>query len=230
MWNKPIVSLLALAALVCTACLSGPSAPPTARLVPQPTNTPAAGATATSQPPAGAPATDTAVPQGTALSQLVATATAFLGSTAVSGLAGTAAAGLEATALSVLQGTATPRTVVPTPVSPRPTLGTAIIARNETDLTFGIIMLSSVPLQAGHAYQLQVRSRTGKVAFSGSWIISGRTAAGPAVDTGLLDDSTDVAYDILPPPGVIGEWTVTVTLQNKGSGNLSAAIVEVQPG
>jgi hypothetical protein len=220
-----LVIVLALLSLSTTSCMSRSGPPPTVKLIAPPTGA-ASGASAT--PTRGLP-TGSPESQGTGLSQLVATATVLLGSTAVSGMAGTAAVDLQATALSFLQGTATPRTVVPTPAAAElPALG--VVARNETDQAFGIVMLSSVPLQVGHAYQLQVKSSTGPVAFSGSWVVSANTAGGPAVDTGLLDDTADVAYDVVPPAGITGNWTVAVTVQNKGSGNLSAAIVEVQPG
>lgn len=109
---------------------------------------------------------------------------------------------------------------------------TAVVARNQSEGTFAIAMLSAVPLLPGHSYRLLVESGSGVVAFYGQWSTSAVGTDGmPGMNVGLLDASTPATYEIVPPVKVVArDWLYSASVQNKGAGSISLAIVDVTPG
>ncbi len=123
------------------------------------------------------------------------------------------------------QGTITPLSTV---LAPLGATG-VVVASNESGGLFAVALLTSVPLTPGHAYQLVVSSPAGQAAFHGEWSTSAVGADGlPGVKTGLLDGATPARYDIVPPVRAVAkDWVYSASVQNKGDGGISLAIVDV---
>jgi len=117
----------------------------------------------------------------------------------------------------------------PTITSPLSPLATpAIVARQEGS---PLAALTLVKLQPGHQYRLSVTSRSGAVAFSGTWSTSAVGTNGlPGVKTGLLDGKTPASYDIVPPvTKAARDWVYSASASSKVGGDIAVTILDVTP-
>jgi hypothetical protein len=116
----------------------------------------------------------------------------------------------------------------PTIASPLSPLATpAIVARQEGS---PLAALTLVKLQPGHQYRLSVTSRSGAVAFSGTWSTSAVGTDGlPGVKTGLLGGKTPADYDIVPPVTKVAKDWVYSASASSTSGGIAVTILDVTP-
>ena len=108
---------------------------------------------------------------------------------------------------------------VPAPVIVQQAEGTGVLA---------IAALTSVQLEAGRQYALQVTSRAGSVNFYGTY--SGATIfaeGAPGMSVELLDAATPVTYLISRPVATTGTWAFSVSVQNKGEGGIIVSILDI---
>jgi hypothetical protein len=93
---------------------------------------------------------------------------------------------------------------------------------------FAIASLSSISLEAGHQYMLQVTSDAGHASFFGSYSASALGADGqPGVQVESLDGTTPAVYPITPPVADPRNWIYAVSVQNRGSGGIIITIMDV---
>lgn len=104
-----------------------------------------------------------------------------------------------------------------------------IVQQAEGTGMLAIAALSSVQLEAGRRYALQITSRAGTVDFYGTY--SGATIvaeSAPGISVELLDAATPVTYLIITPPvATTGTWTFSVSVQNKGVGGIIVSILDI---
>ena len=112
------------------------------------------------------------------------------------------------------------RPTITSPLSPLATPAIVVVARQEGS---PLAALTLVKLQPGHTYRLSVTSRSGAVAFSGTWSTSAVGTNGlPGVKTGLLDGKTPANYDIVPPvTKVARDWVYSASASSKGGGDIA---------
>ena len=105
------------------------------------------------------------------------------------------------------------------------------IARSEGSGTFATASLTNVSLQAGHRYVLQVTSGAGGMRFHGQYSTSAVGADGmPGIQVELLDGTTPASYPIVPPATPPKRWVCSASVQNRGSGGIIIAILDVTEG
>lgn len=127
-------------------------------------------------------------------------------------------------------GATSPLTATMTPVAEEMKSPSAPVVVQQAEGTggFAIAVLAGVQLEAGRQYALQVTSRAGSVAFHGTH--GGATIIGegaPGVSVELLDAVTPVTYPIAPSAETGARWTMSVSVQNKGSGGIIVSILDI---
>ncbi len=121
-------------------------------------------------------------------------------------------------------------TVEATAEAPEPTdePGKAfVVAQHEGEGLVAMAALTLVQLTPGRQYLVEVTSRAGVVAFTGSYSNWAADAGGlPVLDTQLLSNNTPARWAIQSPVATPANWTYSISVQTTG-GHIQVVIWDV---
>ncbi|HXK42888.1 MAG TPA: hypothetical protein PKV82_08685 [Anaerolineae bacterium] len=102
-----------------------------------------------------------------------------------------------------------------------------VVAQHEGEGLVAMAALTLVPLTPGRDYVVEVTSRAGAVAYTGSYSNAATDANGlPVLETQLLSANTPSRWVLRPPVAAPASWTYSISVQTMG-GHIRVVIWDV---